>query len=92
MADHFKSSMVKSYHILLVPTIATEQYPKGLGATVPELEISKFNITPHSKTCFTMMIPEVLKQINEGKTKSVILCGIETQACITATTLGEYKL
>ena len=78
--------------IMSIPTIATEQYPKGLGPTVPELEISKFNIVPHSKTCFTMMIPDVLKQINDGKTKSVILCGIETQACITATTLGKYDL
>ena len=74
-----------------VPTFATEQYPKGLGHTVPELELEKYNITPHSKTCFTMMIPELVEQMKNAnaETKSVILCGIETQACITATTLGS---
>merc|ERR1719447_2118385 len=49
-----------------MPTFATEQYPKGLGATVPELEIAKFNIVPHSKTCFTMIIPELLEQMNSS--------------------------
>merc|ERR1719158_759596 len=44
---------------MTMPTFATEQYPKGLGATVPELELAKFNIVPHSKTCFTMIIPEL---------------------------------
>merc|ERR1719192_3080036 len=37
-----------------MPTFATEQYPKGLGPTVPEIELTKFNIVPHAKTCFTM--------------------------------------
>ena len=75
--------------VMSMPTFATEQYPKGLGPTVPELEISKYNITPHAKTCFTMCIPQVMKEIEEQKLKSVILCGIETQACITATSLGN---
>merc|ERR1719342_1927733 len=76
-----------------MPTFATEQYPKGLGATVPELELAKFNIVPHSKTCFTMIIPDLLDQMKSSmpETKSVILCGIETQACITATTLEFNK-
>merc|ERR1719445_1997195 len=77
-----------------VPTFATEQYPKGLGHTVPELELEKYSITPHSKTCFTMMIPELVEQMKKANadTKSVILCGIETQACITATTLDLLEM
>merc|ERR1719471_935715 len=49
-----------------VPTFATEQYPKGLGHTVPELELEKYSITPHSKTCFTMMIPELVEQMKKA--------------------------
>ena len=73
-----------------MPTFATEQYPKGLGPTVPEIELAKFNIVPHAKTCFTMAVPELMEQMKaaQPETKSVILCGIETQACITHTTLG----
>ena len=73
-----------------MPTFATEQYPKGLGPTVPEIELAKFNIVPHAKTCFTMCLPELVEQMKaaQPETKSVILCGIETQACITHTTLG----
>ena len=73
-----------------MPTFATEQYPKGLGPTVPEIELAKFNIVPHAKTCFTMALPELVEQMKaaQPETKSVILCGIETQACITHTTLG----
>ena len=74
-----------------VPTFATEQYPKGLGPTVPEIELAKYNIVPYAKTCFTMILPELMEKFKaaQPETKSVILCGIETQACITATTLGR---
>ena len=74
-----------------MPTFCTEQYPKGLGPTVPEIELAKYNILPISKTCFTMILPELMEKFKaaQPETKSVILCGIETQACITATTLGR---
>merc|ERR1719312_1666788 len=77
-----------------MPTFATEQYPKGLGVTVPELELAKFNIVPHSKTSFTMLIPELLDQMKDSmkETKSVILCGIEARACITATALDLLEM
>ena len=45
--------------IMDMPVMATEQYPKGLGRTVPEIELAKFGIVPYEKTCFTMAIPEV---------------------------------
>ena len=79
--------------LLLVPTFATEQYPKGLGPTVPEIELEKFGIPAHAKKCFSMIIPEVTEQMKASSNlKSVILCGIETHACITHTTLGIKKI
>merc|ERR1719350_1611230 len=36
-----------------MPTFATEQYPKGLGPTVPEIELEKFGIPAHAKKCFS---------------------------------------
>merc|ERR1719259_80009 len=72
-----------------MPAFATEQYPKGLGHTVPEIELAKFSIRAHPKTCFTMCVPDLLEELKsvQPDTKSIILCGIETHACIHHTTL-----
>ena len=70
--------------------MATEQYPKGLGPTVPELGLAEANIKPYSKTCFSMAaVPDLMQELKEKKpdVKSVILCGIETHACIYHTSL-----
>merc|ERR1712226_357526 len=63
--------------------------PKGLGPTVPEIELARHGITAHAKTCFTMVLPQLMQELESQQkdTKSVILCGIETQACIQHTTL-----
>lgn len=71
--------------ILGIPPILTEQYPKGLGPTVPELGAA--DLTAHAKTSFTMMIEEVEKQLEAlGNPKQAILCGIEAHACIAVRT------
>ena len=65
--------------------IATEQYPKGLGPTVPHLS-RHFVENPAAKTKFTMLVPEVLAQLKKWKkVDTVVLCGIETHVCILAT-------
>ncbi|XP_069596821.1 isochorismatase domain-containing protein 2 [Ranitomeya imitator] len=78
--------ILQTAKILEIPVVVTEQYPRGLGLTVPELGTD--GIKKYTKTCFSMLTPEVedeLKSIPERR--SVILCGIETQACIMSTTL-----
>lgn len=64
-----------------IPPIVTEQYPKGLGPTVPELGAS--DLKPHAKTKFSMLTEEVQSELKIlGEPKKAILCGIEAQACI----------
>lgn len=66
--------------LLDVPILLTEQYPEGLGPTVPELGAQ--GIRPVSKTCFSM-VPALQKELDgRSQLQSVLLCGIETQACI----------
>lgn len=66
--------------LLNVPTVLTEQYPQGLGPTVPELGAQ--GLQPHSKTCFSM-VPVVQQELDaRPQLRSVLLCGLETQACI----------
>ncbi|XP_022099445.1 isochorismatase domain-containing protein 2-like [Acanthaster planci] len=82
------SRMFKAAKIMKLPLIVTtEQYPKGLGPTVSEIGIDRDTHDIIAKTCFTMCTPEVEHKLTEAGTSSVILCGIETQACIQQTTL-----
>ena len=83
------SRVLEAAKIMSLPCLATEQYPKGLGPTVEELGLAKHSITPFPKTCFTMIIPELMEALKaeQEETKSVILCGIETHACIHHTAI-----
>lgn len=78
--------LLKSAEILNMPIVVTEQYPKGLGPTVSELDVSQQKVFP--KTQFSMLIPDV---VNYMKTipdlKSIVLTGIETHVCIQNTVL-----
>ncbi|XP_043944857.1 isochorismatase domain-containing protein 2-like [Protopterus annectens] len=75
------ATLLKAAKALQIPMIVTEQYPKGLGPTVPELGAKGLKI--FSKTCFTMLTPEVEEEMRSiPDLHSVILCGIEAQACI----------
>ena len=83
------SRVLKAAKVMEVPVVATEQYPKGLGPTVPELGLEEAGIKAFSKTCFSMVgVPEIKESIVDNPDiKSVVLCGIETHACIHHTTL-----
>ena len=74
--------------ILGIPVIVTEQYPKGLGATVESLkEALPENTQYFEKTAFSALenndVLEALK--NSGK-KQVVIFGIETHICVSQTT------
>lgn len=67
--------------------VVTEQYPQGLGPTVPELGAQALRKIP--KTCFSMLVPEVERELGaRPDLRSVLLCGIETQACIMVLVYG----
>ncbi|XP_071445004.1 isochorismatase domain-containing protein 2-like [Hetaerina americana] len=81
--------LLQACMVMKMPVICTEQYPKGLGPTVPELGIQNYGILPFQKTQFSMCIEDVYKHLkdNHPEVNSVVLCGIETHACIYMTTL-----
>ncbi|CAO2627239.1 Isochorismatase domain-containing protein 2 [Lemmus lemmus] len=77
--------MLKVAQLLDVPALLTEQYPQGLGPTVPELGAQ--GIQAVSKTCLSMVPPLQQELDRRPHLQSVLLCGIETQACILNTAL-----
>ncbi|RUS71901.1 hypothetical protein EGW08_020339 [Elysia chlorotica] len=57
------SRLLGSAQALEMPVIVTEQYPKGLGPTVSELDVSQHKVFP--KTCFSMIVPDVATELKK---------------------------
>ena len=76
----------KAAEILDIPTIITEQYPKGLGQTIECVKnnnaksIEKISFSAYQEEEFR----HALDTINK---KQVILCGIEGHICVLQTAL-----
>ena len=78
--------LVRAARALGMPIHATEQYPKGLGPTVPELA----ELIPHrpDKTAFRCCaVPELVEQLVARGIRHVTLAGIEAHVCVTQTCL-----
>ena len=84
------SKISQAAQILSIPVIITEQYPKGLGATVESITGSDaFIIEKSSFSAFKE--PEFEQKIKSLNRKQVILCGIETHICVLQTAIDLYK-
>jgi len=71
-----------------VPVRATEQYPKGLGPTVPELRERLGAESLPEKVAFSCAVcgPIFARLRDEGRHR-LLLCGIETHVCVQQTAL-----
>lgn len=79
------SRLVGTARLMEIPMLATEQYPQGLGATVPDLLGN--DIAVHSKTTFDgMRTPEIRQAIPQGK--RIVVAGCEAHVCVLQTVLG----
>lgn len=80
--------VAKAAGILNIPTIITEQYPKGLGATIPEIKNAVQNAEYIEKTSFSALKEEILQvKLNELNKKQIIIFGIETHICVLQTVI-----
>ena len=85
-------TLIKSARILNIPIIVTEQYPKGLGSTIPEIKDLIVPWQPIEKICFSCFgNGDFLKKLKELKRDNIILCGIESHVCIMQTALDGLK-
>lgn len=69
-----------------IPVIVTEQYPRGLGKTVPEITE---HLPEHSlveKTHFSACIPDFIDLLGSINRRQVIIAGSETHICVFQTT------
>jgi nicotinamidase-related amidase len=79
------ATLVRAAHILGLPTLVTEQYPKGLGPTVAEVA-EHLGVTPIEKVCFSAVDAEGFPSALHGADRDqVLLCGIEAHVCVNQT-------
>ena len=79
------ATLVRGAEAMDVPVLVTEQYPKGLGATVPELaEHLADGVEPLEKTIFSATEAE---GFDLGGRDQAIVCGVETHVCVNQTAL-----
>jgi len=74
------SKLVAGARILELPALASEQYPKGLGDTVPEVGLQDERRI--EKTVFSAARAE---GFTLGGREQAIVCGIETHVCVSQT-------
>ena len=79
--------LLEAAEIMGVPVLATEQYPKGLGQTQPEVAdafpadqviIEKLSMSCWHEAAFS-------NRLNALRRRQVVVCGIEVHACINQT-------
>jgi nicotinamidase-related amidase len=79
------ATMVSGAEATSVPVIVTEQYPQGLGSTVPEVaERLPEGAERVSKLVFSA--PEAEEFDLQGRDQAVV-CGIEAHVCVNQTVL-----
>lgn len=72
--------LVEGARVLGVPVLVSEQYPKGLGPTAPEVGIED---EPRiEKTVFSAARAD---GFDLGSAEQVLVCGIETHVCVSQT-------
>lgn len=80
--------LIEGLLILNIPVVATQQYTKGLGSTIPEIS-SLFDpfsfIEKASFSCFDE--PAYLSSLEQSGKRNVLICGIESHVCVLQTAI-----
>ena len=83
------SMLIQAANLLGVPVLRTEQYPKGLGPTLSDIEQHLHNDQKMEKTCFACSEASGFAQaLQETRRRQVVLTGMESHVCVLQTALG----
>lgn len=84
--------LIETARLLNIPIILNEQYPKGIGHTVPEIKAALDTYQPVEKLTFSCCgQPDFLSKLASTNRKKIILCGMETHVCVLQTCIGLLK-
>jgi len=95
MPDHQYQGLLRSSRILLegarllsAPVLATEQYPGGLGPTVPEISqsLTALQVAPRDKLCFSAWDSAgFVDELRACKASAAVVIGMEAHVCVYQT-------
>lgn len=99
MPEDVQANLLKTLHVgavwakeFLVPTIITEQYPKGLGHTINSLSEAldepTLAVQTVEKTSFSALgEPNFQDALEQTRRKKILLVGMEAHICVLQTAL-----
>ena len=86
--------LIRAAEILKIPALASTQYAKGLGGTVPEVAALLAGTESIDKTLFSCFGSDVfcslLKRL-PGQRTTLLLCGMESHICVMQTALAALR-
>ncbi len=83
--------LLDAARLLGMPVQATEQYPRGLGPTVPELA-GRLPERPDKVAFSSCAVPSVVETFRRAARPKIVLTGIETHVCVLHTALDLLAL
>lgn len=85
-------TLIEMAAVLKLPLAISEQYPKGLGSTLPVLKEAVAKVMPPAryleKVDFSCCEAPLFEQFLGGGRKTWIVCGMETHICVYQTVRG----
>jgi len=83
--------LLEAFGVLDLPVVTTEQYPKGLGPTLPDLADRLPSPAIEKETFSCARQPEAMQAIEATGKKQIVVTGIETHVCVLQTALDLLK-
>lgn len=88
----YRDQVIQNTNILIavatnlgIPVIVTEQYPKGLGKTVPEIGSNLSTASTFEKITFSGWTEDVAAALDRLGRRKIIVTGMETHVCVFQT-------
>lgn len=95
MPSEAMAELKRAAHVLIesaarlgAPVFATEQYPKGLGPTLPEVHqlLERVNARRFEKLCFSAGgVAEFVSELERAAARAVVVIGMEAHVCVFQT-------
>ena len=84
--------LIQGVQILSIPIYWVEQYPEGLGPTVPKIAALLEGLNPLSKLSFSACgQKEFLDKVKAGNRRTMLVAGMECHVCVYQTARDLLK-
>ena len=82
---HNAGLLLRLAGLMKIPVIVTEQYPQGLGMTVPEIKEVLPEHVLIEKKLFSAFVPELEQKLKDLNRPKIVVTGTETHVCVFQT-------